>query len=92
MPNASRACGSILEERVSDAVRAGRPCAGFPQECETRRAEGRPVGTLREAPLSFALEQCRGDLLGGQHRPVLRLLAEVFRPFADACVRRLERA
>ena len=54
MPNASRACGSILEERVSEAVRAGRLCAGFPQECETRRAERRPVGILREAIIGFA--------------------------------------
>jgi len=42
--------------------------------------------------LALRLEQRNGDLLGGQHRPALRLLAEVFRPFADACVSRLERA
>ena len=51
----------------------------------------RAMSSLGEALLSFALEQRRGDLLGGQHWPALRLLAEVFRPLADPCVSRLER-
>jgi hypothetical protein len=42
--------------------------------------------------LALRLEQRRGDLLGGQRRPALRLLAEVFRPFAEYLREPLERA
>jgi hypothetical protein len=72
-------------------VRAA-PAPGFRKSAKRDARRGALSESCEKPSLALRLEQRRGDLLGGQHRPALRLLAEVFRPFADACMSRLERA
>jgi len=65
---------------------------GFRKSAKRDARRGALSESCEKPSLALRLEQRRGDLLGGQHWPALRLLAEVLGPFANPCVSRLETA